>query len=71
MTGIKQLLIDLAEDARLADEYEQDPKSVMKRYELNDEETRAMLDKDLKAIRKLSGLSKLKSNGNVQAYDYQ
>lgn len=70
MAGLKQLLIDLGKDADLAEDYEKDPEAVMKRYGLEPDEIKAMLDKDLEALARLSGLTKLKANGNVQAYDY-
>lgn len=70
MSGLKQLLIDLAQDAELQEEYESAPEKTMQRYELSDEEIKAMLAKDVEALKRLSGLDKLKSNGHVQAYDY-
>lgn len=69
MSKLADLLIDLGKDANLQDEYENDPKGVMVRYGLTEEEMQAMLDKDLEKLKKLSGLEKLKSNGNVRAYD--
>jgi len=71
MTGLKQLLIDLAEDAELQNEYESAPETVMQRYQLSDEEVSAMLAKDIEALKELSGLEDLKSNGHVQAHDYK
>lgn len=71
MTGLKQLLIDLARDAELRDRYQGAPEKTMKQYELSDEEIKAMLAKDVEALKRLSGLDKLKSNGNVQAHDYK
>lgn len=71
MSGLKQLLTDLGQDARLQEEYESAPEKTMQRYKLSDEEIKAMLDKDVETLKRLSGLEKLKSNGNVQAYDYK
>lgn len=71
MTGLKQLLIDLAEDAELQDQYESAPEKTMQRYKLSDEEIKAMLAKDLETIKRLSGLDELKSNGHIQAHDYK
>ncbi|NEZ04434.1 hypothetical protein G4Y73_09775 [Wenzhouxiangella sp. XN201] len=69
MSKLADLLIDLGKNADLKDAYESDPKEVMARYGLSDEEMQAMLEKDLDKIKKLSGLDNLKSNGNVHAYD--
>lgn len=69
MSKLADLLVDLGRNADLKDAYESDPKEVMARYGLSDEEMRAMLDKDLDKLKKLSGLDSLKSNGNVHAYD--
>lgn len=69
MSKLADLLVDLGRNASLQDEYGKDPKAVMSRYGLTDEEMQAMLDKDLDKIRKLSGVERLKSNGNVHAYD--
>lgn len=71
MAGLKQLLIDLAQDAELQGQYEDTPEKVMHRYKLSDEEIKAMLAKDIETLKRLSGLDELKSNGNVQAHDYK
>ncbi|MDX1572103.1 MAG: hypothetical protein R3200_16585 [Xanthomonadales bacterium] len=70
MSGLKKLLIDLGQHAELQREYERDPKAVMGRYELGDEAMEAMLNKDVPTLKRLSGLDELKSNGHVQAPDY-
>lgn len=70
MSGLKQLLIDLGKDADLAEQYEKDPEAVMESYGLEPNEIAAMLKKDIEELARLSGLSNLKANGNVQAYDY-
>lgn len=69
MSKLKDLLIDLGKDAGLQEDYEKDPRGVMGRYGLTEEETQAMLDKDLDRLKKLSGLDNLKSNGNIHPYD--
>lgn len=69
MSKLADLLIDLGRNADLQDEYGKDPKAVMSRYGLTEEEMKAMLDKDLEKVKKLSGLENLKSNGNIRAYD--
>lgn len=69
MSKLADLLVDLGKNASLKDDYDSDPKGVMARYGLTEEEMQAMLEKDLDKIKKLSGLDNLKSNGNVHAYD--
>lgn len=71
MSGLRQLLIDLAEDAELQQAYENEPRETMSRYQLSEEEIKAMLDKDLEALKRLSGLDHLKSNGFILAHDYR
>lgn len=70
MSGLRQLLIDLGQDAQLQQRYEENPEGVMKEYGLNAEEIQAMRDKDVEKLKELSGLDSLKSNGIVQAHDY-
>lgn len=69
MSRLTQLLTDLGKDANLHDAYVSDPSKVMRRYGLSDEEVKAMLDKDVDKLKRLSGLDNLKSNGTVEAYD--
>lgn len=69
MSKLSQLLRDLGKDSDLHDAYVDNPKDVMSRYQLTDEETQAMLDKDVEKLKKLSGIEKLKSNSIVDAYD--
>lgn len=69
MSKLADLLVDLGKNASLQDEYHKDPKGVMGRYGLTEEEMQAMLEKDVDRLRKLSGLDRLKSNGNVHAHD--
>lgn len=69
MSELTHLLKQLGEDSKLHDEYAADPERVMKKRGLRDEEIRAMLDKDVDKLRKLSGLDNLKSNSTVRACD--
>jgi hypothetical protein len=69
MAGLKQLLIDLGRDAELADDYRENPKAVMKKYELDDRAVLAMLNNDVEAVKKLSGLDEVHSNGVIKAHE--
>ncbi len=69
MTKLGQLLVDLGKDAKVHDAYVADPKKVMADYGLTDEEIEAMLAKDLDAVRRLSGIDELESNGVVSAHE--
>lgn len=69
MSELTRLLEQLGEDAELQDEYVADPMKVMRDRGLSEEEIKAMLEKDLDKLRKLSGLDKLKSNGTIHACD--
>lgn len=69
MSNLANLLVELGENADLQDEYETNPRQVMLRYELTEQEIQAMLEKDLDKVKELSGLDNLKSNGNIHAYD--
>ncbi len=69
MSGLKQLLIDLGRDGDITDQYAKDPNAVMDRYGCSAEEKKAMLDKDIDKLKRLSGLANLKSNSRVHAYD--
>lgn len=71
MSGIKQLLIDLAKDAKLQDEYKSAPEEVIQRYKLSGEEQKALLAKDVETVKRLSGLDNLKANGFILAHDYE
>lgn len=70
MSELKQLLIDLGKDADLKDEYVKNPKTVMERYKCTAEEVKAMIEKDVESLKRMSGLDKLKANHGVKAYDY-
>ena len=67
----KQLLIDLAENAELQQAYENGPCETMSRFQLYEEETKAMPDNAPEALKWLSGLDHLKSNGFILAHDYR
>ncbi|MFU8833223.1 MAG: hypothetical protein ACNA7J_13860 [Wenzhouxiangella sp.] len=69
MQGLKQLLIDLGRDGDIKDQYARDPSAIMDRYGCTAEEKKAMLDKDVETLKQLSGLSNLKSNSRIHAYD--
>jgi hypothetical protein len=69
MAGLKQLLIDLGRDAELADDYRNDSKAVMERYQLDDRAVLAMLNNDVEAVKKLSGLDEVHANGIIKAHE--
>lgn len=69
MSELTKLLKQLGQDSKLHDEYVTDPKGVMLKRGLKEEEIRAMLDKDVDKVSKLSGLDNLKSNSTVKACD--
>lgn len=70
MSDLIQLLERLGSDAELEAEYRMDPGSVLDRFDLSDEERRAMLDADTDAVAKLTGLSGVyMTNGTVKAPD--
>lgn len=71
MSGLLDLMRRLGGDAALAAEYEKDPKGVITRAGLSEDEARAMLAKDYPAIKKLTGLAdgKFATNHVIRAYD--
>lgn len=69
MSRLRELLVELGKDAKVHDAYVADPKSVMAEYGLTGEEVDAMLAKDLDAIRRLSGIDELQSNGVISAHE--
>ncbi len=69
MSKLADLLRELGQNSELAEAYKRDPKDVMTRAGLSDEEIQAMLDKDVETLKKLSGLEKVKSNGIVNSHD--
>ena len=68
MSKLTELLHALAEEAELHDEYVANPQIVLDRYELSETEKQAMIDKDVKKLKELSGLDNLKSNSTVKCY---
>ena len=71
MSNLVMLMKALGADAALADEYERDADAVIRRFHLSDAERKALLDGDLPAIRKLTGLSDgiYATNSTIKAYD--
>jgi hypothetical protein len=69
MSSLATLLKNIGSDPELAERYKKDPEGTMKAAGLNDEEIRAMLDKDLEKLKKLSGLENLRSNGIIDCHD--
>lgn len=70
MSDLVKLLERLGSDAGLETEYQENPESVLSRYELNDEERKAMLNSDTGAVAKLTGLTGIyMTNGTVKAPD--
>jgi hypothetical protein len=67
MSKLAELLRRLGSEADLHDEYLADPKGVMERHGLSDEEVQAMLAKDVERLKELSGIDTLKSNGTINA----
>lgn len=70
MSDLIRLLERLGSDAELESEYRENPEAVLDRYELDAEERQAMLDADLDAISKLTGVSGVyMTNGSIKAPD--
>lgn len=69
MSRLRELLVDLGKDAAVHDAYLADPKAVMAKYDLTDEEVKAMLAKDLEAVKRLSGMDQLETNGVISAHE--
>lgn len=71
MSKLLSLMKQLGADAALAGEYHSDPKAVIARFGLSDEERDALLDKDYEAIKRLTGLKdgQFATNSTVSAYD--
>lgn len=70
MSSLVDLLRKLGQDPTLAQEFEKDPDAVMSRFELNEEERKALQSGDLETIKRVSGLSELHTtNKTVTAYD--
>ncbi len=71
MSALLRLMRMLGSDAALAAEYGDNPEAVIKRFGLSDEESRALLEKDYEAIKKLTGLKdgQFATNHTIKAYD--
>lgn len=69
MSRLAELLKELGQKADVYKAYIDNPEAVMKDYDLNQDEVRAMLDKDLEAVKRMSGLENLKTNSTISAHD--
>jgi hypothetical protein len=69
MSRLPELLVDLGRDSNVHDAYVADAEAVMSDYDLTAEEVAAMLALDLDAVKRLSGMDNLRTNGTVRAYD--
>lgn len=72
MSNLLRLMKELGADAALSDEYAKDPQEVIKRFDLSEEERTALLDLDMEAIKRLSGLEEgefYTTNSTIRAYD--
>lgn len=70
MSKFVELLENLGRDAELAAAYEKDPQSVLDQYDLTEEERKAMLDRDVDAVRKLSGLASVRmTNSTIKTHE--
>jgi hypothetical protein len=69
MSDLVRLLKDLGQDAKLAEAYENDPDSVLEKYDLSKEEVEALKAGDLDKLREASGLDELHTtNSTVRAH---
>lgn len=70
MSSLVDLLKALGRDAALSEEYRKGPDAVLDRYDLSDEERRAVKEGDVDAVKRLSGLSDVHTtHSTVHAYD--
>jgi hypothetical protein len=71
MSALLRLMKQLGADAALEAEYKKDPASVMDRFGLNEEERKALSNKDYATIRRLTGLKEgqYSTNTTIRAYD--
>ena len=71
MSKLLRLMNDLGADAKLCDAYRADPKGVISRYGLSDEERDALLDHDYEKVKQLTGLKdgQFATNSTIRAYD--
>lgn len=70
MSSLVDLLKDLGRDAALADEFTKDPDAVLDRYDLTDEERQAVKEGDVDAVKRLSGMSDVRTTHSIiHSYD--
>lgn len=70
MSGLTSFLEKVGKDAELEAEFEQDPKGVMDRFGLSEDEREAIRSGDLDRIRSASGLDNLSvTNKTIKSYD--
>jgi len=71
MSNLLHLMRQIGADAAVNLEYIQNPRSVISRFDLSDEERDALLNKDYEAIKRLTGLKdgQFATNTTVRAYD--
>lgn len=69
MSKLVDLIESIGRDADLKEAYEKDPDAVMARFDLNEEEQKALREGDLDAIKRLTGLTNIhKTNKTVDTY---
>jgi hypothetical protein len=69
MSDLVRLLKDLGQDAKLAEAFENDPDSVLAKYDLSDAEIKALKAGDLDAIRKASAVEELHmTNSTIKSH---
>lgn len=70
MSNLADFLQNMGRDAGLVEEFERDPDAVMSRFDLSDEEKKAVREGDVEAIKRMSGLENVrKTNTSVTSYD--
>lgn len=70
MSKLVDLIESIGRDADLMEAYEKDPDAVMARFDLNEEEKKALRDGDLDAIKRLTGLTNIRlTNSNISTYE--
>ncbi|MDT8409218.1 MAG: hypothetical protein RQ741_06440 [Wenzhouxiangellaceae bacterium] len=69
MSKLPELLKQLGRQAETYEKYRADPRAVMEKYQCTEEEIKAMLSKDLEAVKRLSGMQELTSNHTIRTYD--
>jgi hypothetical protein len=69
MSRLPELLKELGKHADEYEAYIKDPHGVMDRYGCTDEEKKAMIAKDIEAVKRLSGMDNLVSNQTIKAHE--